>query len=93
VTDEFEVGSYTINFVVEDRCGNVAKASYDFVVVNNKGTDCYMQKWIGSTISFDGYRWQWYRRYTDGNVDSFVFLTIRAVIHVDIISNFHSQLM
>lgn len=36
VTDEFEVGSYTISFVVEDRCGNVAKASYDFVVETTK---------------------------------------------------------
>lgn len=36
VTDEFEVGEYSVEFTVEDRCGNVNSGGYNFSVRTTK---------------------------------------------------------
>ncbi len=36
ITSKFEVGDYNVEFTVGDRCGNLAKADYDFKVITTK---------------------------------------------------------
>lgn len=50
VTDEFEVGEYSITFRVEDRCGNVSQASYDFVVETTKSPTAVCKKGLAAPL-------------------------------------------
>lgn len=51
LTREFEVGEYSIKFTVEDRCGNVADASYDFEVRTTKAPTAVCKKGLATTLT------------------------------------------
>ena len=50
VTDEFEVGEYSITFTAEDRCGNVSEKSYSFTVVTTKAPTAICKNGLASSL-------------------------------------------
>jgi hypothetical protein len=50
VVDSFEVGEYTISYTVEDRCGNISSASYDFVVETTKSPTAVCKQGLASPL-------------------------------------------
>lgn len=51
ITRTFEVGDYSVEFTVGDRCGNLAKASYSFKVVTTKAATPVCVQGLSSSLT------------------------------------------
>ncbi|MBL0099623.1 MAG: hypothetical protein IPP49_05815 [Saprospiraceae bacterium] len=50
VTDEFEVGKYSITFQAEDRCGNLSEKSYNFEVKTIKSPTAVCKQGLAAPL-------------------------------------------